>query len=410
MLCSLLAVSAMTIAENLPDVADLAARAAKAYRIGRVAEARSLYESALSQHTRFAPALAGLGRIELIEHRRKSAVQRLAIAYQIAPGDPEIVRDFAAATDDKTLEAILLQRLLNLPATSAHDREVAQIKLAIHRKVAGRATNVLLSGHRPYRMRMPLVFSRDWRPYGWAIAVRVNDEATLRLLVDTGACGILLFRKKGLGLEPLADSSIGGFGDGSRQVAQTMLANRVLVDGQLEFGNVIVEAVDRQLVEGVDGLISPDVFGQFLVTIDGPKKMLELTPFADSAESAPLLEGFQSLRRLGHLWMVERRAGEQFVLDTGSSYTVIHEPVPSLHAETISLYGVSGEARLARVSIPVEVSLGGTKTWTRDAVSADLEPISQQFGMRISGFLGFRAVRRLRMSLDSRNNSIRIQR
>jgi hypothetical protein len=400
-----LAVFALTLAQTQPDPGDLAARAGKAYRAGKVAEARELYASALSQHDRFAPALAGLGRIDLIEHHRESARRKLARAYQMAPNDPQIVRDFAASTDDKALEAVLLQRLLNLSATSDHDREVARTKLAIHRKLAGRATNVLLSGSHSYRLRMPLAYARDWRPYGWVLNVRMNSEFPMRLLVDTGARGVLLFRAKGLRLEPLAESTIGGFGDGSRQSAQTMLAKSMLVDGQLELGNVVVEALDRRLVDGVDGLISPDVFEPFLVTIDGPKKAMVLTPF----NAAEALEGFQPLRRVGHLWMVEKAAGEQFVLDTGSSYTVIHEPVPSLHAETISLFGVSGEAKLARVSVPVEVSLAGSKTWTREAVAADLEPISEQFGIRISGFLGFPAVKRLRMSIDARHHAIRIE-
>ena len=85
-----------------------------------------------------------------------------------------------------------------------------------------------------------------------------------------------------------------------------MLARQVVVDGQLELGNVVVEAVDRQLVEGVDGLISPNLFAQFLVTIDGPQKAMELTPFASDSAA---LEGFQPMRRLGHLWMVEKTAG-----------------------------------------------------------------------------------------------------
>jgi predicted aspartyl protease len=424
-----LTMTAMLFAQSSSDVADLSARAAKAFRSGRVREARALYESAVSQQSRYAPALAGLGRIDLIEHHRHSALSKLALAYQIAPNDPEIVRDFAAASDDVALETVLLQRLINLPSTSPRDREFAQFHLAFHRKLADRRTHLLLSPYQPYLIRMPLAVSNDQRPYGWVLKVTFNEgfHAPLRLLLDTGARGILLFggdKTKALGLEPLAPVTIGGFGDGERQSAQTMLARRISIDGQLEIGNVVVEvAKGRQAIGGLDGLIAPDIFRHFLITFQGPRRQLELTPFqghdpaAASGEHAwagtdpaPLLEGFEPVRRLGHLYLIEDDKAGQFVIDTGASYTVVHESTPSLNAETVSLFGVSGEAKLARVKFPVAVSLGGARTWTRDAVSTDLTAISDQYGMHLSGFLGFPIVRQLEMSIDSRNGSIRVRR
>ncbi len=409
----------------LESPAALSARAADAYRTGRISEARALYESALARHERFAPALAGLGRIDQIEHHRLAAKRNLARAYQGDPNNPKIVRDYAAAIEDPSIEEVLLQRLILLKATSPIDRDVARYRLEVRKRLAGRVVNRLVSPYHPYQLHMPVAYSTDGRAHGWTLRVSINGRPPLRLLLDTGARSLLVSTRTAntLGLEPLAESHIGGFGDDARRKAETTLAHRLVVDDQLELANVMVEVADQRFVEGVDGLISTDLLRHFLLTCNGRKKQLELAPFTGHSgvegsgerpwaglEPPPLAEGFAHFRRLGHLIVMEDRTqpGAQYVLDTGAGYSIVHEPLPSLNAPTVTLVGASGSTSLSRKEQPLRWNLSGKPQWTREVLTMDLGPMSEDFGVRIAGLLGFPALRSFAITLDPRNGSLRI--
>lgn len=419
-------VATLLAQQSPPDsAATLSAHAAEAYRTGRISEARTLYESALAREERFAPALAGLGRIDQIEHQRLAAKRNLARAYQGDPNNPNVVRDYAAAIDDPAIEEVLLRRLLVLKATSPTDRDVARYRLELRKRLAGRVVNRLVSPYRPYHLSMPVAYSTDWRAHGWILRVSINGNPPLRLLLDTGARSLLVSTRTAqtLNLELLAESHIGGFGDDARRKAETRFARSLVVDQQLELSNVMVEVADQRFVEGVDGLISTDLFRHFLLTCHGKKKQLELEPFAGHSgvegsgdrpwaalDPPPLATGFVPFRRLGHLIVMEdrTRAGAHYVLDTGAGYSIVHETLPSLNAPTVTLVGASGSTALTRKEHPLRWNLSGQPQWTREVLTMDLEPMSEDFGVRIAGLLGFPALRTFALTLDPRNGSVRI--
>jgi len=417
---------AFFLAECGPEAIDgWSTRAAQAYRAGRISEARSLYERTLQADGRHTAALTGLGRIDLLEHRRRSAMKHLALAYQTNPNDPAVVRAYAAAAEDERLEGILLERLRQLPAASSEDKAHAGERLELLNRLGGRVINRLLSGYRAYHLRMPVAQGSDGRVHGWTLRVSLNGKRPLRLLLDTGSRGILINRHQAasLDLEPLTKINIGGFGGGPAQPAQLMLAPQARINGELAFANVLVEVGRNRMVEGVDGLIGTDLLRHFLVTCDGPKRQLVLTPFEDSTgeegagghpwarwEASTPGGGFDRVRRLGHLLLVEDRTAKhaQWVLDTGAGYSIAHDDLPSLIGETVSLVGVSGSAAVRRKEQPLRYNITGTAAFTRDVVTTDLDPLSRHYGVRLAGFLGFPVLRNKVITLDARDGTLRV--
>jgi tetratricopeptide (TPR) repeat protein len=407
-------------AAGTPSPASACNQAAVAYREGRVRDAQTLYESALSAHPRYSPALGGLGWIHFIEHRRRQATQLLGRAYQQTPDDFVTVRDYAAAAANPELEAILLQRLINLPATPPADRLRAQARLMRRQSLNGRTLNQLTSDYRPYRLKMPAAV------HGWTLRVSLNGRRPLRLLFDTGARSLLINHRSAasLGLESLGTTQIGGFGDDPSATAQAALAERVEFDHELQLANVVVEVAPKQFVDGVDGLVGPDIFRHFLITCDGLRKELLLDPFAGAAaaeadgdypwglfDRQELAEGFFPYRRLGHLMLLEDRGtpGRQWVIDSGASYSIVHEEVPSLHADTVSMLGVSGASRLRRMPHPLRYHVAMAPAWSREVVATNLAGVAGQLGMTVAGFLGFPTLRDRVVTINPRNGSLAVQ-
>jgi len=172
-----LALAGALYSETLPaDPAELSARAAVAYRSGRITETRHLYESALAEQPRYGRALAGLGRIDAAEHRRIQAEQNLARADQSHPQDPIVVKEYAAAVGHPSLEAVLLRRLINLPATPPDMRLYVQWRLTRQQHLAGRIVNQLRSPYQPYQLSMPVARADSFRPHGWFLRVSLNGR------------------------------------------------------------------------------------------------------------------------------------------------------------------------------------------------------------------------------------------
>ena len=59
------------------------------YRRGRFAEAKTLFEEVVKLNPRIAPAVAALGRLNLLEHNDPEAIRQLERALELNPSDAE---------------------------------------------------------------------------------------------------------------------------------------------------------------------------------------------------------------------------------------------------------------------------------------------------------------------------------
>src|SRR5262249_49807694 len=103
--------------------------------------------------------------------------------------------------------------------------------------------------------------------HGYGLKVKVNGQSS-RLLLDTGASGLLINRKMAekAGLQRISASKISGVGDKEGSNGYVAFADSIKV-GDLEFQNCPIEVSEKRSIMDDDGLIGADVFSSFLVTI-----------------------------------------------------------------------------------------------------------------------------------------------
>ncbi len=384
-----------------------------------------LQQAAQSQSTKAGAHLA-MGRLHLLAFDRASALRHFSEAFAASPDDADVLVTYAATTPDRALETALLRRLLQLSGS----HEVSQRRLALLEQLGGRAVNRLETPYTEYKLRMPVAYSREGRAAGWLVSIQLNGSRPLRMMLDTGARGLLVTPSSArlARLERLGETELGGFGEGRARRAELLLAESVRA-GEISFANVIVAATSHEFPAELDGLIGLDLFRQFLITLDGKSSLLRLTPFPDSepAEAegerpwsryetgASGLRSGRTLLQSRHLLIapVQVEAGPlaHFVLDSGAAYSMVQQTrEPAVAIRQISLQGLSGFTAANEVLRPMRIEFpGGRRALLREAITTDLSPVSESFGVQIDGFVGFPVLRRLVTTIDLRSGSLHVQ-
>src|ERR1019366_6829044 len=119
---------------------------------------------------------------------------------------------------------------------------------------------------------------------GIGLSTKLNDRE-VRLLLDTGAGGIVVGRKiaEKAGLTRISALHVGGIGDKGLQSGYPAVADHIRI-GELEFQDCVIAVSDKSSVAEADGLIGADVFGAYLVEIDLPGMRLRLSPLPKRPE------------------------------------------------------------------------------------------------------------------------------
>jgi tetratricopeptide (TPR) repeat protein len=271
-----------------------------------------------------------------------------------------------------------------------------------------------------------------------------------RLEIDTGASGLTLSAPsaKALGLVPEAQIKIGGIGDDGLANAIVSHVDDIRI-GKMEFKNCMVQVLapgnmlDR--VPDVDGLIGPDVFRDYLVTLDYPGRELRLGPLptppdqqgtkvaslstsgdrtetpvslADSARDryiAPEMKDWTPVFRSEHMLIVPTLINTSpvklFLLDTGSQYSLLS---PSAAKEVgqasdftgMQLTGVNGVVRTVPAVSNVSMLIGPVRQTRRNMLVLDTGGLSRNASVEISGIIGFPILRELVLSIDYRDNLV----
>jgi len=281
------------------------------------------------------------------------------------------------------------------------------------------------------------------------LELQINGKKR-RLEIDTGASGLTLSAPsaKALGLVPEAQIKIGGIGDEGLANAIVSHVDDIKI-GKMEFRNCMVQVLapgnmlDR--VPDVDGLIGPDVFRDYLVTLDYPGRELRLGPLpappdrqgtkaaslstagdqaetpvsiADSARDryiAPEMKDWTPVFRSQHMLIVPTLINTSpvklFLLDTGSAMSLIS---PSAAKEVgqasdftgAKLTGVNGAVRTVPAVGNVSMLIGPVKQTRRNMLILDTGGLTRSAGVEISGIIGFPILRELVISIDYRDNLV----
>lgn len=268
-----------------------------------------------------------------------------------------------------------------------------------------------------------------------------------RMEIDTGASGLLLSRSvaKSAGLVPELQIKAGGIGDGGLADAFVTHVDDIKI-GSMEFKNCMVQVLEQGSVLEVDGLIGPDVFRDYLVTLDIPGREMRIGPLpmrpdeppalttslktseddempisiADSAKDryiAPEMKDWTHVFRAEHFLIFPAVIGNAptklFLMDTGAMGSMISpaaaREVTHVSSDTdIRVKGISGEVNNVLVADRISIDFGGVRQIMQSMTSYNNTMLSYTAGTEISGLIGFPALRELVISIDYRDNLVHL--
>jgi tetratricopeptide (TPR) repeat protein len=376
------------------------------FRRGNFEDAAKAFGSASDLNPYDARAVWGLGRVEEVRFQREHARELFAKAYQLDPHDSDILLSYLDGVADPSIRPGLLRKVAALSRVGDPDKaSLAVAKLEIDQHLAGRLPARLASGHTTYRVPLagfrPTGVTQD----GLIVAVRINGSKPLRLVLDTGARGILVDGRsaRNLGLESIVTSRVTGFETHTSSESVLALA-RSLAIGDLRFEDCLIE-VSGQGIAGADGILGTELFEAFRMRIDARRQTMDLTPVTGNGPVAANAIGLRNL-----MLVKTAAAGKEgwFLLDTGAAYsTLARELVPAVMAKgAVNLFGVGGSLRGAYRLGPLSLGVEGRTLVDMAPVALDLEPLSRREGVEISGVLGYSALSGRPLTVDLRHGVI----
>ena len=254
------------------------------YRRANFPEAARVYQAAILLKPENARAWYGLGRIEQAHFRTTRARDLFAKAFSLDHRDTDIILAYTDFVIDPASKSVLYDNVARLANLNQPDRAVRAVaQRQIHQRLEGRLPSRLASPYIAYRLPLTGFRPVSSAQNGVLISARINAGKPLRLLLDTGARGILLDPRaaRDLALETIVASSLSGFGDAGGTESRVALA-RTVSFGDLTFEECLIEVAGRSLTTGADGVIGADVFQSFKIGVDARARLLQLTPFNDS--------------------------------------------------------------------------------------------------------------------------------
>jgi hypothetical protein len=406
LLLSLQAARAAEVSNGLGKSIELSALGDSMFRQSRFEDAEAAYSQALTLDQRNTRGHLGLARIATLVSDKKLAAKHISAAYQIEPRNPDVILAFADVVEDRDARQTLLRNFLAL-STDERTQEVLA-KLRIEEQVGSRKASVLESPYRPYRI--PVMQSSK---AGLLLHARINGVRELKLVVDTGASGIVLNASaaRGLSLEPLVPMALAGYGSGPMATAQVTLA-ACFEAGGFKMSNPLVEVSETEITREADGIVGLDLFENFLIQVDAHARTLTLTPFTDEPVKA-FCSDCVRMYRLGHLLLVRARingtADGYFILDSGAPYSLVSRKLLQRGEGSIrEAKGIQGSQELQVPSAPVSIQLGNKHFFDFQYATLDTDEISARNGTEITGSIGLSVLRDVALTIDYRDGWVKL--
>lgn len=263
-----------------------------------------------------------------------------------------------------------------------------------------------------------------------------------RFEIDTGASGLLISRSAAASAGIIGEAEERGGGIGDNGPAKELLAHvDSLRIGELEFHNCLVRVFDKRNVLDVDGLIGPDVFSSWVVTLDIPSREVRLGPLpkrpydttqttgldtaggGEDAQAvprdryvAPEMKDWTHVFRYGHalifLTSIGKTPAKLFIMDTGSATTIISKTaakeVTGVGGSNAHVRGISGEVQDVSQANDLTIVFANVGSPLRNIFAIDTSSLGRGSGVEISGLIGFETLRELIISIDYRDNLVHV--
>jgi tetratricopeptide (TPR) repeat protein len=435
-------------------------------RQGRLAAAVDAYQTSLKIDPCLARTRYDWYRLLWIESMRASAYEQLRTAYQLDPDDPDIqlswierlplpervrrIDDYLATTE-------------NIPGD--RQRSLKQYAERVQAALNAKNGGCRLASHSVTETSLPLQgLEKDAYNHfnGMGFQVSVNKKAKAVLELDTGSSGILLNHDTAekAGLVRVTGDTISGIGDQKSMSGYWAHADDLRI-GSLEFKDCLVEVSDKRSIVGTDGLIGADVFENYHVKLDFPAHQMTLsqlppTPGEQAEHGAPLnasgvgnatrepgpdqektkgstarpatvhyvdryigpeMQQWSPFARVGHQIFINGQLKDKtprlFLLDSGSSVSILSIPAAkstgSVHSDTQdSLTGLSGRVANLYTEGGVDLDFARLRAPLKDVLVIDMDGLSREAGVEVSGIIGLQTLRYLTVDIDYRDGLIQV--
>jgi len=400
------------------------------FRRGDFASAEREFNLASKLDPNFALAWWGLSRIAECTSMRKTAAALLERAHSINPKDPRIFRDWAARLPGpQHIQA--LEQYASMVDPSRNEKELEDLRqhIRLDKALQGRAVMALSSRYQKTEVPLLNLFNSATRTLYYGLEVSLGGTR-LRLLLDTGASGILIPRWAAVraGIAELAGATFGGVGDDPRLSAGYHgIVDRVRI-GDVEFRDALISVSNQDSVGAADGLIGTNVFAQFLVTLDFAGRKLRLDPLPGyhpgdnelhDRMSLPELQHFAPVYRFSHLLLVPTRVSDSrevlFVLDTGADRTVLSYDMAAevsnvSRNDRMRLQGINGQVADLYQTGNLFLQFAGFRQRSPGMTAVDMWPQSRNVGTEVSGFLGLPVLSLFTLTIDYRDGLVHFDR
>jgi tetratricopeptide (TPR) repeat protein len=409
------------------------------YRQGRFAEAQEIFRKIVFADKKDSRAYFGLAKIYWATANYKSAKQVIDHAHQQDPRDPDIFWPWLRTLDPEKRLAALKAELAMHPDEGDHQRMVLtrNITAMESQEKAPETACKLTSKLDSTEARLESLYRDPKHLGGYGVGVHLNEAKSV-LLIDTGAHGIIVTARlaQKAGLQRVVDRITGGIGDQAPARGYLAFAKKVRI-GDLEFSDCNVDVIENARSLDEDGLIGTDIFEDFLVDLDFPKRKLRLSPLpALPDERAAELSlhslmpiggnvhnryvpdaysSFEKVYRMGHDLLLPTRINELppklFLLDTGGWDNMIAVPAAreasKVHSqETTKVSGLSGTVKDVYKTDDITLTFGRFRQHRHDLLSFDLKHMSDDAGTEVSGILGFAMLWVMEIKIDYRDHLV----
>jgi tetratricopeptide (TPR) repeat protein len=406
-----------------------------AFRSGNFADAEKEYRAALKIDTNSPRAVFGMGRMLQMVSMNKRAKENYTKAHQLDPEDSQITRYW--------LETLTYAERLDQNKKTEGDSDNKANMLRYLNVVAEKKPWVLVNEIKPMEIKMPL-YGRNLAGVndidrsgpkniyeGYGVQVKFNDRSSAMLLVDTGAGGIVIGRKlaERIGAVKIADTRIFGIGDKGSVESYVAMVDKINI-GPVEFHNCIVVVSSKNDVADDAGLIGPDVFEKFLVTLDFHNQRMVLEPLPPNPSGAsvdeewqdryiaPQMQGFTKFYSFGHdivvPVLVNDKATGNFILDTGAGINSMSPKFASQVTKAVAdgeyrMHGVSGKVNEVLTGQKAILQFAKMRIESHDLPVFSADNISASDGTEIAGFIGIRVLSQMKMTIDYRDGLVNLE-
>ncbi len=422
---------AVDLADNLaarfPNVPEaLTARAELLYYLGDILAADKLFSTALQLNPQSARANLGLYRILRAAGFYRSARLSCLRAHSLDPDDALITLAFMSyLVPDKVREELGPFMQAHPWFAKNYERD-AQFRSDVAKELTEHKAFEFEGARQETTLHLVDLLYGPNRVRGVGLEVSVEGNRPLRLLLDTGASGVIISQRAAdkAGLKHIGSSEAWGIGDGGVRKTFAAFAS-VCKIGSLEFKNCAFQSLEGRKIAGdEDGLIGADFFADYLIHLDFQRRLMNLTPLPERSANpqgydrmVPTSESdFTPIFRFRHMLMIPTKVNGKssglFALDTGSDLSIIDSSFARISTKLrgndyMKVHGLSGKVNDVLEADKAELEFGRFRQRNLGLISLNLNNSPRHEEVRMSGILGLAVLAMFRLDLDYRNNLVK---